>query len=174
MKKEMRTDVELLIALCDGGPAVVDRRTGRPLTINAKALSLWSGLSVQTISDYKTGKYNIPISFWRSVLEHHADPRVIALAMPDDMTAHEISVALAVVPSAPEFFRESVKACQAYYTQQQYLADILADGRVDELDAASVQKFSDAFRDHQRREASLHAAIVGTFEFTRARKAGVS
>ena len=83
MESEMRTDVELLIALCDDGATVVDRRTGRPLTINAKALSLWSGLSLQTISDYKTGKYNIPISFWRSILDRYVEPRIVSLLIPD-------------------------------------------------------------------------------------------
>lgn len=174
MESEMRTDVELLIALCDSGPTVVDRRTGRSLTINAKALSLWSGLSVQTISDYKTGKYNIPISFWRSILDHCVEPRIVSLLIPDGVLFEMVDPCGLALVQPPQFFRKAVESGRAYFEQQERLADILADGRIDELDAASVQAFSDAYDQHRFLDAALHRAIVGTFRAAESRKAGVS
>jgi hypothetical protein len=162
--------VDLLVHLTDDCPVVFDRRSGGPVSLTAKVIARWTDRSLQTISDYRTGKTNIPVEFWRRVLEHYFDARIIALLVPDclhwEAFDHDH-----LVDTAPAFFRQAIAAEGAHHEQMKYVADILGDGRVDELDAGTIQKFSDAYVAHRTRDAQLHRSIIAAFHRSR-EKAG--
>jgi len=161
---EMRSDAELLSTFLDDPPMVSANPASTFVTpLSVKLIAHWTGLSAQTISDYRTGKTNIPVDFWRRILEHWYDPRVVRLLIPDAYLAEIIPLAQTIPDAGSGWFREIMQAERAHYETQIYLADILADGRVDETDAASIQAYDDAFHSHRHREALLHRAILTKF-----------
>ena len=163
MEQDMRSDVELLNTLCDEAPLVVDRVTGRSVVLSKKVIALWTGRAVQTVSDYATGKLNIPIEFWRRILEHHFDPRIPNLLFPEDYDHQAIAPWRAEPANARQFFRQAVQESGAHHAKQTYIADILADGRIDELDASTVQDYADAYVHHRALDCQLHRAILQAF-----------
>jgi len=53
-----------------------------------------------------------------------------------------------------------------------HLANIIADGRIDELDNASVTAYHAAYMKHRMRDAQLHAAIIDRHTKSFSRKVG--
>lgn len=173
MVYEMRTDADLLNKLCDEAPLVTDRVTGRIVTLSRQTLAYWTGMSVQTISDYATGKHNIPADFWRRVLEHYVDPRILLLLLPDDGCFDVCVTDRATPADEPAFFKEALALQKAHNEQLTYILDILSDGRIDELDASTIHQYRDAHHGHRLRDAQLYRAINATFSAAR-QKAGAS
>ena len=171
MSHDVRSDAEFLCHLCDSCPCVADRATGVHITITAKLIAHWTGLSLQTVSDYKTGKTNIPVGFWRALLEHTFDLRILALICPWDAAVEIRDIRINQAPSGPQFFRQAVELEGKHHEQMKYVAEMLADGRIDELDLATVKGYDDAYQEHRQRDAALHHAIVNTFSRTMERKA---
>lgn len=163
MSEDVRRDAELLHHLLCCEPAIQDRVTGGLAQITAKRIALWTDRSEQTISDYRTGKTNIPVDFWRRILEHHLDRRIIELLAPNDVTIELEVLHLHRPATGPEFFREAVKSEGEHHQQMKYLAEMLADGRIDELDATTVQAYEDAYQKHRLTDAALRSAILNTF-----------
>ena len=77
MEHDVRSDAELLELLVNEAPIVPDRVTGRNVVLSAKQVATWTGRSIHTVSDYKNGKSNIPADFWRQLLEHYFDLRIL-------------------------------------------------------------------------------------------------
>lgn len=171
MSQDMRSDVGLLCALLDESPLVRDRLTGYVAPLSAKLLAHWTDRSIQTVSDYRTGKTNIPAEFWKRFLEHYYDPRVIVLFIPGSVIWEAVTTEGIDAVTAPAFFREALHAEAQYHEQQTYLANILADGRVDELDASTVVGYHDAFHRHRHTDAQLFRAIVAHYNKTTLAKA---
>lgn len=163
MCHEMRSDAELLNAILNDADCVRDRQTGRVRVLSAKLLAAWTGRSVQTVSDYRVGKTNIPIDFWKLLLTRVIDTRVLALITPGDMSIEMNSIPACQHETASAFFIESLKAEQEHSEMQQRIAEILADGQVDELDAATVQQYDDTYHAHRLRDAALHRGILAKF-----------
>ena len=170
MANEMRTDAELLDALLNEASILIDQNHNRAHSFNVKVVAHWTGLSVQTISDYRTGKTNIPVDFWRRILEHNFDMRIVRLLIPDAYHADITPLTAGPPRTGPQWFRQAVEAEGKHHEQQVYLAEILADGRVDETDAATIQAYDDAFFVHRQRDALLHRAIVTEYRRAVARK----
>jgi hypothetical protein len=160
---DMRRDAELLAALIQAEPWVLDRMDGKCRQIIVKTLVAWTGKSEQTISQYRTGQSNIPMEFWRSILNHHLDCRIVALLIPIDV-CFELTINSDKGPlSPPEFFREAVQASGDFYEEMKYVSEILADGRVDELDAARMENYEISFYKHRLSEAALNREIKNTY-----------
>jgi len=171
MDHDVRTDAELLAWFCDHCPTVSDRVTGCPATICPKTLSVWTGKSVQMISQYRSGQTNIPVEFWRSFLDHHFDRRIVGLMIPFGLDFNIVDLRSNMPASPKEFFKDAVAAEVAYHQQMLRVAEILADGRIDELDANGVTNYSDAFEAHRSLDARLHHAIINTFNRAQERTA---
>lgn len=170
MDCDVRNDAELLGWFCDHCPTVTDRVTGCPATICPKTLSVWTGKSVQMISQYRAGQTNIPVEFWRAFLEHHIDGRIVALIVPFGLDFELVDIRSNRPASPREFFKDAVAAEIAYHEQMKQVAEILADGRIDELDTGSVVTYSDLYMAHRTRDAALHHAIVNTFNRAQERR----
>lgn len=160
---DMRTDAELLNTLLNEAPAVVDRRTGIGAVLSAKQLGHWTGLAVQTISGYRTGQVNIPVSFWQKILEHHLDRRIAALIMPSNVMFDLLPAVQEHAGRSKDFFTEAIESLGLHHEKSKYLAEILSDNRVDELDHSTVQEYHDAWDRHRQRDFELHAAILATY-----------
>jgi len=159
--EDMRCDVELLNAMLNESPHVHDVHTDRWVCLSAKQLADWTNRSLQTISDYRTGKTNIPIEFWRAVFNRTCDLRVVALLVPIDLYNVEINPRQERGPESPgAFFREALVAESEYHEQAKALCEILADGKIDDLDARRVTAYDDAYWRHRVRDASLHRAVL--------------
>jgi len=167
--QEMRTDRELLLSLVDTEPTVIDRITRQPVVITRKRVAHWTGRAVQTISDYCGGKYNIPIDFWRDILAHHDDPRIADLLL--GRLDYELYIHGTARPeTGRDFFRHAVEESGAHHEKQRYIAELLADGRIDELDASTVQKYCDAWVRQRMLDVRLHRSIVDSFNRAMAQK----
>jgi len=163
--EDMRRDVELLNAVLNESPHVRDVHTDHWVCLSAKQLADWTNRSLQTISDYRTGKTNIPVDFWRAVFERTCDLRIVALLVPIDLFNVEVNRRQERAPETPaQFFREALVAEGEYHEQQKVLCDILADGKIDDLDARRVTAYDDAFWRHRVRDASLHRAVLAKYE----------
>lgn len=160
---EMRSDADLLNNLCDSGACVRDRVTGRGVCITRKLIAEWTGYSIQAISDFGTGKTRIPAHFWKDFLRHHFDGRIIDLFVPDEYGSEFVDLRINPPQTGRSFFKDAVATMGLYHEQQKYIAEILADGRVDELDAATVQRYADAYAHHRHEDAALHRAILHKF-----------
>jgi len=162
MDYEMRTDAELLIDLFNDAPLVTDRISGVAFPLSRKLVASWTGMSVKTISDYCTGKYNIPIDFWRRWIEHNFDVRILQLLL-GNSGKYEIIVNDAIDPLTPgAMFKSIVEQDGLYHKQMMYLADIIADGRIDEVDNASVERYHHAHQHHRVRDLQIHEFIMAS------------
>jgi len=156
---EMRTDVELLNALCNEAPLVMEA-SGLAFPLSKKRIAHVTGMSVQTVSDYGSGHYNIPIEFWRRLLSYCCDPRIIALLLGDDGRFEVVVHNRLPESEGRDFFKQAVADEGDHYQKMMYVAEMLADGRIDELDRASVQSYHDAYLRHRMTDAALHHAIM--------------
>ena len=156
-------DADLLNTLLNEAPPFVDHN-GCPNSLNAKLIAHWTDHALQTVSDYRTGNLNIPVSFWRRILIHYMDARILALLIPDGYAFEVTPLNPATARTGPEWFSEAVKAEGAYHKQMMYVAAILEDGKVDESDAVVVQAFDDAYHAHRQRDAELHRDIVHQYK----------
>ncbi len=173
MEHEMRTDAELLNAIADEAPLVTDRLTGRPVCVSRKVIALWTGLSIQTISDYGTGKLNLPVDFWKRFLAHYLEPRVVALIMPPNC-AYEVYPTIIPTPlGAPAFFQQMLAVEKAHHAMMIRIVDILGDGRVDELDGSSIKQYDDDYHEHRQRDDLLHRTVMATYQQAVAQKEAV-
>lgn len=171
MSDDVRRDAELLSAMLNDAAWLHDRLDGKLARFVVKQLVVWTGKAEQTISEYRNGTRNIPIEFWRSILEHFCDRRIIALLIPEEFD-FEISDQRYNCPaSAPAFFRDTLEAEIAYHTEMLALVQVLADGRIDDLDAKAVHEYDGLFHAHRLRDAALHHAVVNTFNRAVERKA---
>lgn len=157
---EMRSDVDLLNALCDEAPVVHDLVSGRCEVLSRKLIAAWTGVSIQTVSDYGTGKYNIPLDFWARILAHHFDPRIPRLLF--GQCGYPVTFGMCIVSPGAErgFFRSAVEESGAYHETQKQIAELLADGRIDELDEKTIQKYDDAHARFISLSVGLHSAIM--------------
>ena len=171
MSDDVRRDAELLSALLNDAALVRDRLDGQIARFVVKQLAVWTGKAEQTISEYRNGTRNIPVEFWRSILEHFCDRRIIALLIPEEFDFEISDVRCNCPASAPAFFRDAVEAEIAYHEQMKQVAELLADGRIDEFDVGTVKEYDDAFHAHRLRDANLHHAIINTYNRALERKA---
>jgi hypothetical protein len=169
---ELGTDVDLLGSMLDGGEVVVDRVSGRTVTLCAKTIAAWTGLSIQSVSDYRNGVRNIPIIFWRRILDRCLDTRILEMLVPDDHYFEIFNLGPRDVLSANDLFREVVTAEIKHHQKTRYVYEILADGRVDELDARTIDAYHRFYCEHRHRDAVLHREVKRRFyEATGARAA---
>ena len=159
MNCEMRTDAELLNTLLNEGAVILDRITGNHISFCAKVLAQWTDLSVQTISEYRTGVRNIPVSFWKRVLAHCPDWRIISLMVPDQFCIELYDEKPAPHLSVTDFLRKGGEAVARHGKLLKYIADIVADGRIDELDRSTIQQFFDEYERMRTTQAQLRHAI---------------
>ena len=152
----MRTDAELLNHLVDVAPIVVDRLTSHALQLSRATVAAWTGLAVQTISDYCTGRLNIPVSFWQRILLHHLDLRIVHLILLLNCACEIYATELPPISSARAFFRQALELEGTHHAMMSRIVDIIADGRVDELDTESIEAYHDTYHDHRERDDRLH------------------
>ncbi len=164
MSPEMRDDAELLSHICDSAPIVRDRQTGIETLVCAKVLACWTSLSVQTISEYRSGVRNIPTSFWRAILTRWHNPGIVNLLIPDDYHAELIDFKEPVPLTSTQFFRDAVEESGLFAEKQKHLANILADGDINELDRQDIMEYHDAFLEQRQTSDLLHRAVMGKLE----------
>ena len=170
MCQDMGRDVELLNDLLNSAPLVQDRLTSRAVVISAKLLAGWSGRSVQSISDYRNGRTNIPVEFWRSILSRFYDLHIISLIMPDDINFEASITDYADPLPAKDIVRAAVEGEIVHYNKMKYVAEIIADGQIDELDTSTIKEYRSAFYAHRVRDLALFRSLTARFEAAVARR----
>ena len=158
MDHEMGTDADLLNELVSDAPVVADRRTGRDVSLSRKQIGQWTGKSIQTITDYGAGSRNIPIDFWHRILVHYFDMRIIHLLLPDDVECEFRFREVRPSQGARQFFRDALAVEKAHHEMMVPICDILADGRIDELDAERIAAYHAAYFNHRLHDMVLHSA----------------
>ncbi len=139
---EMNADADLLSTLLSEAPQCLD---GFPLT--TKAISNWTGLALQTISNYKLGVIkNIPVHFWKTLYLHLDDPRIPNLILDDrcDVVRRDTLPDLGDAPVAFETLHEMASK---WHAMQQRANDILRDGKVDGGDWEFIREYKRVSRE---------------------------
>lgn len=169
MESEMRSDAELLNCLCNEAP-VITYSSGAIGSLSKKTLAEWSGRSIQTVSDYATGKLNIPIDFWARILTHYHEPRIVALLLGDGL--YECyRLPAEGQRCCRQFFVDAVTESGAHHEKMRIVAEILQDGHINELDGRKVQEYHDSYIQHRDRSAILHHQIMNAYQRSRAERA---
>ena len=170
MSFEMRSDVELLLTIVDNESDCVDRLTGKVVRLSRKGVAHLTGRAVQTISDYCSGKYNIPMDFWKRLFERTGDTRIWGLLLGDGDTV-EVILGDVPPPTNPRaFFKAAVAESGAHHQKQAMIAELLSDGRIDELDRQTVQDYHDAYLRNRHLDAVLHHQIIDVYNRAVAQK----
>jgi len=146
---DMRADIDLL-------NDILDRHT-------RKQLCMWADISHETLSQYVNCGRNIPVGFWRSLFRATKDLRILGLITCD--IACEIYVQPAELPACGrDFFAQSVTDSGKYHEMQTYIAELLRDNRIDEVDGETVQHYADSYLAHRANSALLFRAIMRTYQ----------
>lgn len=160
MDHEMGVDADLLNELFEAAPVVRDRRLGRDVCFSRKQISHWTGKSIQTISDYCLGGRNIPTEFWQRILSHSFDMRIIRLLVPEDIECEFRFPEVRPPQGARQFFRDALELEKAHHEMMVYFCEIIADGRIDELDEARIAAYDAAYYKHRLHDMILHGEIM--------------
>lgn len=155
---EMSYDAELLDTLLNESMVM---RDGAVLT--AKALAYRTGYAVQTISAYRRGKLTIPTRFWRFVWNFTRDSRVANLLLQDTPCEICFSDCVRDIADNDALLAAAIESLGKFHQQETYLLDILKDGRINEADRASIDKFNAAYAHSRQTQAEVHRAINRAF-----------
>ncbi len=140
--REMNADADLLSDLLSEAPRCLD---GFPLT--TKAISNWTGLALQTISNYKLGVIkNIPVHFWKAIYRHLPDQRIADLIL-DGLCDVIRRDTLPDLTDAPAAFETLHAMSSKWHNMQKRAADILCDGKIDHSDEEFIRDYKRASRE---------------------------
>lgn len=152
--RDMNLDVDLLCRIIDTETATV------------KQLAFWSDKSCDTIYAYRSGRIpNIPTGFWRRILPKLREVNspfayeIPSLILGDCECSLVFDSILPDVRSpgcATALLRAHIAACQT----EQYLAELFADGRIDEADRERLQAYENSFIASQVASHAIHKAVM--------------
>jgi hypothetical protein len=127
--------------------------------INAKQLACWTGRASSTIYKYLSGEITIPSVVWRSIFDHTLDVAVFNVVRGDipcviaPLDKVGISLNAASLSKLLEVRKRQLKC-------EEYVLQILADGKVDASDIAAIANYKLAFPDMVSSQAQIYQAIL--------------
>lgn len=126
--------------------------------ITVKQLAMWTGYAAPTVYKYRDGHKTIPSIIWRVLYKRTRDPRIVELITGD--------VPVAVVPldvgddDVPSAIAHLLDVREKQIDWEKALHKILADGRIDALDARRIREMKAQFPLMIRTQAQLQQAIT--------------
>jgi len=151
---EMSYDAELLDDMLNSAAVMRDG-----VILTAKALSLRTGYATQTISDYRRGRINIPVRFWRLVWNLTRDLRVANLLLADTPCEITFSDQVRDIADSDDLLQAAVDSLREFHQQEAYLLEILKDNRIDEADRVAIDQFNLAYARARQTQTEVHRAI---------------
>lgn len=155
---ELMYDAELLDQMLNDSAVM---RNGHVLT--AKAISFHTGVAVQTISDYRRGRYTIPVRFWRQVWNLTRDPRIASLLIGDTPCEITFTDSIRDIAGDASLLAAAVDSLSDFHAQEKYLLEILRDGRIDEADRKSINAYNAAFVRARQTQNEVHKSVNRAF-----------
>ncbi len=150
---EMHRDHELLAELLNEAPHTPDG----PLCV--KLLSRWTGRAGQTISEYRNGQRTIPVEFWRQLLMHWRCPRIVDLLLGGCSYEIVFDADVPDLSSDVSAFKAALESMETFHETGAAIAQLFADGRVDEADASTIRRYNVAYFRHRWQSAQVHKAV---------------
>ncbi len=108
--------------------------------VTVGALAMRSGYDDKSIYRYLSGERTVPSVVLRAAFELTADPRLIAL-IAGAVPVQVLSGQSLCVPPMEQLVPKVSEAAKSAVDALQYVARILADGQIDDTDAAAISNF---------------------------------
>lgn len=146
-----------------GYDAEVLQRVINDHDLSVKQLARAANKHINVVYAYLTGRRNIPIDIWHALFQATRDKRILELLVAG------VPIEMSVIDEVPDLaddidlIREAVRNIGEFHNLQKYLVEIIADGRIDQSDAASVRKFNDQYVRYRDHSIALHRAINRAF-----------
>jgi hypothetical protein len=153
-QREMKADVELFREILD------DEGHG----LNVKSVAHLTRLSRDTIYAYQLGRINIPITVWSQLFEQTRDLRIVTMlagSVPMEFFSRDLMPDLTDDAGS---LRGALQSMKDFHQMQAELAEIVADGRIDQSDAESVRKYNRHFVQHMAHSHAVHRAINTNYQ----------
>lgn len=146
-----------------GYDAEVMQRVINDHDLSVKQVARAANKHINVVYSYLTGYRNIPIDMFRVLLSLTKDARIIALV------TGEIPIEIEFIEDVPDLadnadvMKEAIRLLGEYHELQKRLVDIIADGRIDQSDAAAVRSYNDQYIKYRNHSIALHRAINKAF-----------
>jgi len=137
--------------------------------ISPKQIAGWTGRGVSTVYKYLSGELTIPSVVWRSIFDHTLDPTVFAIVRGDIpcVIAPMIVLNTSIDTATLEHL---VSMRQAQLKCEQYILNILTDGKIDKSDVTAVANYRLAFQDSMSAQIQIYHAINSKYKKAEAAK----
>jgi len=135
--------------------------------INAKQLAGWIGRAPTTIYKYLSGENTIPSVIWRAIFERTHDIAVFNIVRGDLPCVIAPLIQVMIPPDAASL-QQLLNMRRKQLKCEEYIVQILSDGKIDSSDIAAIANYKLAFPDMVSSQAQIYQAIL-----TETVKAGV-
>jgi len=130
--------------------------------IEPKQLAGWTGRKLTTIYKYLSGECTIPSVVWRSIFDHTRDvvvfnvirgdiPCIISTTSNDDFSF------------GTDALKQLINMRKSQLKVEEYIVNILEDGRIDKSDLTAIANFKLAFPDMIDAQVRMHQAIITAY-----------
>lgn len=130
--------------------------------IVAKQLAGWTGRATSTVYKYLSGELTIPSIVWRSIFAHTLDIAILKL-FTGEIDCVFAPISKVTTPPNATTIKKILEMRQKQIDVEQYILQILQDGRIDASDAKVVAHYKLAFPDMIAVQAQLFQAITHEF-----------
>ena len=131
--------------------------------ITAKQLATMTGYGQSTIYKFLAGTATIPMVIWRALYKLTEDPRITKL-ITGDVPVVEVPLNLDPAGVDAPTLRRLLESRQSSIAFEKNILDILADGKIDSLDAREIAKLKKIFPKMITDQAQIYHAITGEYD----------
>ena len=135
----------------------------------AKQLASWTGRAASTIYKYLSGELTIPSIIWRAIFERTFDTQIFRLFAGEMVCIFAPLDKLTLQPDAASLKR-LLDMRRKQINCEEYILQILIDGKVDASDTTAIANFKLAFPDMISAQAQIYQAILHEHSKTEAAK----
>jgi len=130
--------------------------------ISVKQLATLTGYGVSTMYKFMSGSATIPSIVWRSLYKKTKDDRILKL-ITGDMPLIVVPMDISKTKDMPTL-KGLISSCKASLVFEEHVLDIIADGKIDALDAGTIAKLRKTFPVMIAGLSQIYQAITKEFE----------
>ena len=130
--------------------------------IEAKQLAGWVGRATSTVYKYLSGELTIPSVVWRSIFERTHDITVFNIVRGDLPCIIAPLITIMVRPDAATLGK-LIEARKKEIRCEEYILQILEDGKVDASDSRAIAQYKEAFSAMVSTATQIYQAITHEF-----------
>lgn len=131
--------------------------------ITVKQLAMLTGRAASTVYRYCSGEATIPSIVWRVLFKKTQDTRIIALVT-GDMPLIFVPLRTNGIKLDADALAKMLDVRQKQIKCEQYVLNILADGKVDKSDRAMIERYKKEFPEMIGSQSAVFQAITGHYD----------